>query len=306
MEKKMFGFVMFIMAFVCAMMLSGCGAVSFYSGSNTVINASGNSHSVSVLEKDMESAVALLYAKKDDGQLRMFCTATAFERSGKTYRFVTAAHCVAEDINGMVELVPYQWFISFDEPGVKTFYPAKLLGVGYQSRGDDFAVLETTLDRQIPVIPMSATDAELGEQVSNVASPLGLGKQLFRGHVTTVYMDRPVVGAGLNWTGATLLQISCGPGSSGSSVVSQNRHTIVSILVGMIYRGPAVFIVSIPVTKFNRFWRDIQTNKYPWYAPAFNANGIPVSTSSSQRDLSNFMNRIDRGLSVVLEPEPTK
>lgn len=281
-----------------AVILTGCAATNVYGGPTTILQGADDGQPISELEKQMEEATALLYAWKDGGEMQMFCTATAFERSGKTYRFVSAAHCVAEDYRNKVEVVPFKWFISFDEPGVKKFHPAKLLGVGFQSRGDDFAVLEVTLDREIPLIPMATKDAVLGEKVSNVASPLGLGKQLFRGHVSKTYLDRPVGGRGFNWTGATLLQIKCGPGSSGSSVVSRKNKAIVSILVGIIYRGPSVFIVSIPATKFNRFWKDVQNNKYPWYKPSDNGS---FSNQGAKRDLTKFMERIERGISVNLD-----
>ncbi len=221
MKTKKFGIAMFVVALVCAMALGGCGATGFHSGSATAINVAENSQSTSALEKEVQSAVALLYAKTAEGNPQFFCTATAFERSGKTYHFITASHCVAEDIGGQVALAPLQWYLSFEGlHGVKIFYPAKLLGVGYRGRGDDFAVLETTLNYKIPIIRMSATDAELGEPVINWAAPLSLGKQLFRGHVTSTYLDRPIVESGLNWTGATLIQMSVAGGSSGSAVVS--------------------------------------------------------------------------------------
>lgn len=299
-EKKRNYIVEIAVIFVCVIIIGGCAtATNVYGGPTTVVNGIDEGQSISDLEKKVSSAAALLYAQDEEGRMRMFCTATAFERIKNVYHFVTAAHCVAEDCLGKVEVEKsFSWFVSFDEIGIKKFYSAKLLGVGYQSRGDDFAVLKVTLDREIPTIPMANSDAEVGERVVNVASPLGLGKQLFRGHVTMRHLDRPVIGDGINWTGATMLQISSGPGSSGSSVVSQNRKAVISILVGGITYGSSKFIVSIPVTKFNSFWKKVKDNKYPWYTPSVDLNGLP----SAQCNGSKFMNRIEHGITVDIQP----
>lgn len=219
------------------------------------------------LEKDMVSATALLYGQLDNGTMRMFCTATAFERNKNVYRFVTAAHCVSEDdvVHDRTSVAQNNWYVTFDEPDRKDFYPAKLLGVGYQHRGDDFAVLEVTLNRVVPTIALAANDPSLGEDVSNIASPLGLGKQLFRGHVSMAKLDRPVIEGDINWRGTTLIQMSAGPGSSGSSVVSRSQKGIVAFLVGTIgFRG-SQNIVCIPVSKFKKFWTEVQADKYKWY-----------------------------------------
>ncbi len=220
------------------------------------------------LEHQFNQATALLYARVgEDGKYVMVCTTTAFEYTGLVYRFVTAAHCVGEDNvkTKHVELAPVDWFISFDERGKKEFIPAKILRAGYQSRGDDFAVLEVTLDRQIPTVPVAAKDPSLGEPVCNIASPLGLGKQLFRGHVSMEQLDRPVVDEGLNWRDTTLLQISSGPGSSGSAIVSTSQGAIVAFLVGRISNRGSSNIVSIPASKFKRFNQLVASKQYPWY-----------------------------------------
>src|SRR5579872_7349216 len=43
------------------------------------------------------AATAILYSQTEDGGMRMRCTATAYEKSGDVYKFVSAAHCVGED-----------------------------------------------------------------------------------------------------------------------------------------------------------------------------------------------------------------
>lgn len=225
--------------------------------------------SMNQLEKDYRQATALLYAQTEDGSLRMLCTATAFERTGKVYRFVTAAHCVADDdtAHDRVDVAPTNWFITFDDPDNKNFVSAKVLRAGYQHRGDDFAVLEVTLDKDVPTMPLAADDPSLGEDVCNFASPLGLGKQLFRGHVSMERLDRPLIQGDINWRGATLLQMSSGPGSSGSAIVSANQKGVIAFLVGVIGSRGSPNIVSIPVSKFKKFNQDVADGKYKWYKP---------------------------------------
>ncbi|MFA6603676.1 MAG: trypsin-like peptidase domain-containing protein [Patescibacteria group bacterium] len=219
------------------------------------------------MEENYRQATALLYGQTEDGGLRMLCTATAFERKGKVYHFVTAAHCVSSDdtLHDRVDVEKTNWYITFDEPERKNFFPAKVVGVGFQHRGDDFSVFEVTLDDVIPVIGLAEHDPVLGEDVSNFASPLGLGKQLFRGHISMEALDRPIIDGDINWKGATLLQMSSGPGSSGSSIVSRHQKGIVAFLVGVIAVSNSPNIVSIPVSKFKKFWTEVQAGTYKWY-----------------------------------------
>ncbi len=234
------------------------------------------------LEKEMVSATALLYGQMDDGTLKMFCTVTAFERNKNVYHFVTAAHCVSEDdvLHDRTSVAQNNWYITFDEPTQKDFFPAKLVGVGYQHRGDDFAVLEVTLEKPVPIILLAANDPALGEDVSNIASPLGLGKQLFRGHVSMAKLDRPVIDGDINWRGTTLIQMSAGPGSSGSSVVSRAQKGIVAFLVGTIGARGSQNIVCIPVSKFRKFWTDVQAGKYKWYKDDASATASGKTTKA--------------------------
>ncbi len=253
------------------------------------------------LENKFSQATALLYARIGSGTYIMVCTATAFERNEMVYHFVTAAHCVAEDNHDhrRVELAPVDWFISFDQRGTKNFIHAKILRAGYQSRGDDFAVLEVTLDKPVPVIPLASKDPSLGESVSNVASPLGLGKQLFRGHVTMERLDRPIIDAGLNWRDTTLLQINSGPGSSGSAIVSTSQSGITSILVGRISNRGSENVVSIPVSKFQKFNQGVADGKYPWYRAETTASAEMTSNGQDAAAIARILRRVQSHHSII-------
>jgi len=261
--------------------------------------ASGPASGTDRLEEKMMSATALLYGQLEDGSLKMFCTITAFEREKNVYKFVTAAHCVAEDdtVHDRVAAAQTNWYITFDEPDRKDFYPAKLVGAGYQHEGDDFAVLEVTLDRDVPTVALAANDPALGEDVSNIASPLGLGKQLFRGHISMKKLDRPVIDGDINWRGATLVQMSAGPGSSGSAVVGRDQKGIVAFLVGTIGSRGSSNIVCIPVSKFKKFWTDLQAGKYKWYKKDSAKGSTPKGAKT--RDI---LQRLEKGITFEVNP----
>ena len=237
-------------------------------------------------------ATALLFAQDESGNLRMLCTATAFDRRGALYHFVSAAHCVAEDdtVHERVSVAPLSYFITFDEPDQKNFYEAKVIGAGYQHNGDDFAVLEVKLDITVPTVPLAAADPVLDEDIINVASPLGLGKQLYRGHVSMAKLNRPVIEGDINWKGAVLLQTSVGPGSSGSAAVSKHQKGIACFIVGMIGRGSPI-VVAVPVSKFKKFWTEVQSDKYKHYKP-----GTGGAMKMSKSKMKAFMDRAYNGV----------
>jgi hypothetical protein len=256
---------------------------------------------MSKLEKDFRQATALLYVQLEDGSMRMMCTATAFEKKGDLTYFVSAAHCLSEDDedHDRVNVSQAGWYVTFDDPDNKSFTQAKIVGAGYQHRGDDFAVLEVKLPKEVPVIPLAADDPSLGEELSNFASPGGFGKQLFRGHVSMEKLDRPMIEGDINWKGSTLLQTLSGPGSSGSAVISKKQRGIMAFIVGRISGSPSV--VSIPVSKFKAFWTDVQAGKYKWYKPTDDGTSGAKSVQT-QRLIKTVQSRFPDGS----WPEPIK
>lgn len=249
--------------------------------------------SMGQLERDFRSATALLYGQTDRGSYIMLCTATAYEKKGDVYHFVTAAHCVAEDDteHKRVEVAPSRWFLSFeDDPDNTMFVGAKLLHAGYQHRGDDFAVLEAKISHPVPVIPLAKDDPSLAEEFSNFASPGGLGKQLFRGHVSMEKLDRPLIQGEINWKGAVLLQAQAAGGSSGSAIVSMRQNGIIAFLVGMIGGNGTPNVVAIQVSKFKKFNEMNADGKYKWYKPDSDASSI--DSDADTKSLERIWQRI--------------
>ena len=212
------------------------------------------------------AATAILYKQTASGGMDMACTATAFEKGSKGYLFVSASHCVAEDDKthqkAVVSSSPF--YISFDQVNDKTFHRAEVVMAGYQGRGDDFAVLSVDTKEEWPTMPLGqAGQVKMGEEVLNVAAPVGLGRQLFFGRVSLVNMDGAVTSREINWKNAMLLQVDGGPGSSGSSVISLEQEAIICFIVGSVKGNPSV--VSIPVSRFLSFRDAVRRRQYKWF-----------------------------------------
>ena len=226
--------------------------------------APANEVKVTDSEKELiptvEGAVALLYTQDLAGDMRMTCTATAYEKTAKGYRFVSASHCVSGTTDA--EQKQEKFFLSSDASDQKNFIAAKLIQAGDKNLGDDFSIYEVETDQKFNVIPLGdSSKLEAGDAMIDVAAPMGLGKQLFVGYVSLPKLDRPPVDAGeVKWTDLMLIQIGGGPGSSGSSIVSVDQKAIVGFLVG----GSPTDIgkLCVPVSKFKTFLAKVASGKY--------------------------------------------
>jgi S1-C subfamily serine protease len=220
--------------------------------------------SPAALAKHTYSATALLYRQTESGGMEMTCTATAFEKSEKGYLFATASHCVgeADKLHERVEVVKTRFYLTFDEKADKKFYPATLEMAGYQPKGDDFSIFSVETADEISIVPLGDEHQdEAGAEVLNIASPNGLGKQIFHGFISSLYVDRPVVEDDINWQGVMLLQIQSGPGSSGSAIVSAKQQAIIGFLVG--HYGENTFVM--PVSRFKTWRQAVTDGKYKYF-----------------------------------------
>jgi len=223
----------------------------------------------SLVEKARD-ATAMLYSQTTDGGMRMHCTATvfeAFERDDrKGYLLATAAHCVAVDdlMNSRVKISGASFFISFDEVSKKVFHPVHVEAAGFQSRGDDFAVLHAYTEEEWDILELGdISSLKPMEEVLNVSAPAGLGLQVLKGHISLVNIDRPVKARGLNWQYAMLANLGSGPGASGSAVVSIKQEKIIGFVVGNIIGNPTT--VVLPVSRFALFIQLARLGQYAWF-----------------------------------------
>ena len=215
-------------------------------------------------------ATAILYSQSTSGGMRMHCTATVFEaheRDGKKgYLLVTAAHCVAVDdlITSKVKVSGASFFISFDNEPKQVFHPVHVEGAGFQSRGDDFAVLHAYTDEEWEVLELGdVSSLKPMDEVLNVSAPAGLGLQVLTGQISLVSINRPVKTWGLNWQSAMLVNLSSGPGASGSAVVSVEQEKIIGFVVGGIGGNPTT--VVLPVSRFTLFVQSARIGRYAWF-----------------------------------------
>lgn len=220
------------------------------------------------LAEKATKAVALLYAQDEKGGMVMRCTATAFDKTRKGYKLISAAHCIGSDDtnkerSAKSKNIPF--FVTFDETqAVKKFHPARVEWVGYQHHGHDFAVFFVETEETWEIIPLGdEKKLKADAAILNVASPLGLGIQVIRGTISSVYLDRPVIQGDINWRGSMLLSIpTVGGGSSGSAVISTEQEAIVGFLVGTIGGNN---ITAIPVSAFKAVREQIEAKTYPHF-----------------------------------------
>jgi hypothetical protein len=209
-------------------------------------------------------STALLYAQNDGGDMKMRCTATAIEKNEKGYVFVTAAHCGCVDDTDESKVTAEKTFfyITADGEGGKEFLKAKPIACGYRHAGDDFLLFQVDTKEAFGVIPLG-DDPRTMDVVVNVASPLGLGKQVFVGSVSAAKLDRPVVQDDIDWTNAILLQLfGTDGGSSGSSVVCLDQKAICAFVVGSIDKTT---ITAMPVSRLVKLRKQVADGKYKYW-----------------------------------------
>jgi hypothetical protein len=204
-------------------------------------------------------SVVLLYSEDATGGMHFHCTATAYRKTDKGYRFVSAAHCVMGDKS--VDQKEQKFFVSNDA-ATKSFIPVKLIEAGDKNRGDDFSIWEAETKDNFVVTPLGDNEKILmGSEVIDIAVPMGLGKQYFVGYVSNPKVDRPPLDAGVvKWHDIMLVMIGSGPGSSGSAIVSVDQKAIVGFLVGGMEGNIGAIVVS--VNNFKIFEGLVDAGKY--------------------------------------------
>jgi hypothetical protein len=227
----------------------------------STISKAQTSVDINYVSNTFYPATALLYGEDESGSLKMRCTATAIEKNDKGYVFVTAAHCGCIDDDEMHTTSPEKTFfyITTDMEKEKTFIKADVIGCGYRTVGDDFMLLQVNTNKQLPTVNLGQDPVAL-EAIINVAAPLGLGKQVFLGSVSSATLDRPVVLDDINWSHAVLLQLfGVDGGSSGSAVVCLDQKAVCAFVVGSINKTT---MVAIPVSRLIKLRSELAAGTY--------------------------------------------
>jgi S1-C subfamily serine protease len=235
------------------------------------------------IEKTAFPATTLLYAQADDGSLSMRCTATFIEKNSTGYVAVSAAHCACADNEDDHTVSPEKTFfyVTSDEAENKEFIRAKLVGCGYRHAGDDFSIFQVNTTHDFPVVPLGI-DPSVMEPVINIASPLGLGKQVFTGSVSAASLNRPIIQDDINWTHAVLLQLfGTDGGSSGSAVICSDQRAICGLIVGTYNKTSTI---ALPISRLVRLREQLAKGEYKHWQP----NADEVSTKQvSKKDNNN-------------------
>ena len=154
------------------------------------------------------------------------------------------------------------FFITADENVSKDFMRAMPVGCGYRHKGDDFALFHVDTDKKFPVVPIGK-DPQVLDQVVNVASPLGLGKQVMLGSISSNVLNRPVIEEDINWEGVLLLQMfGVDGGSSGSSLICVDQKAVCGFVVGSVNKSS---MTAMPVSRFVKFREQLNAGKYHWW-----------------------------------------
>ena len=211
-------------------------------------------------------ATALLYSQTPEGSMNMRCTATAIAEDATSYTFVTAAHCGCTDDATKNITTPEKafFFVAPDSPGNKIYLRAMPKGCGYQRKGDDFFLLTADKTVKFPVIPLGK-DPKVMDAFVNIGGPIGLGKQVFLGQVSSESLNRPIIDGDIQWTGAVLIQeFGVNGGSSGSAVICLKQHAICAFVVGSIRDTT---MVAMPVSRLIKVQAELAAGTYRWYHP---------------------------------------
>jgi len=204
------------------------------------------------VEKVPQTAFYILYSQNESGGMQMRCTATAFKHENNKTYLITAAHCVVEGSPkpGEVQITRDPMFVSSDDINTKTFTKVSIEKVGKLMEGYDFAVLSTE-DASLAkngIVPLGdESKEETGVEVINVSAPRGIGRVLFRGNVSLMYVDRPIIDEDqhINWHGSMLVQLPAEGGSSGSAIISMDTGKIIGILVGTYSH----LTIAVPISR---------------------------------------------------------
>jgi S1-C subfamily serine protease len=230
----------------------------------TVSSAQTSKGDIDYVNNTFYPATTLLYSQDSEGGMKMKCTATAIDKTKDSTIFVTAAHCGAVDDTITKTVSPEKtfFFITSDQVGDKTFLKAEPIGAGYRHRGDDFMLFEVKTTHEFPIIALGR-DPVVMESIVNIASPLGLGKQVFLGIVSSATLDRPIIEEDINWTNAVTLQLfGTDGGSSGSAVVCLDQKAVCAFVVGSIDKTT---MIAMPVSRLIELRKGLADGTYKYW-----------------------------------------
>lgn len=221
---------------------------------------------------DLMAATGRLELYIVEDKLLRGCTATAFERKGDTYRFLTVAHCmtITNGADSEIVLLPFNFRIKLEKSDGKTeYYPAEVIFWRQSKLGsydyEDYAVVEAKIDREIPVIPLSDTDPVLKEEFTMVtAAPLHIGNQFYEGYIRreniVVEENEEVVD---NVCVISTGGLGEGRGASGAAIVSKKQAAIVAMIIAGLANNKKTHItpLAVKILKFRKAYSEFKKSE---------------------------------------------
>jgi hypothetical protein len=228
----------------------------------------------SFLRASYYPAVYALYTQNSDGGYRMVCSSTAFEskpsKKGHNVRWLSASHCI-DSVPPIARLmgvtdIEDSYFVGIDDnQDEKTYIRVKLVGKGVLSAGEDFSVFEADTKIDVATVSLGVDPADaVDEPLVNIADPMGLGTQIFRGRVTRMHFDRHDGPSGTDWYDDVLVSIpGVNGGSSGSSVICEKQRAICGIVVGHFgsEQATATTQIMVPISRFKKWYDALNSPK---------------------------------------------
>ncbi|MDP2684272.1 MAG: serine protease [bacterium] len=222
----------------------------------------GNFYTVTAQEKsDIVSSNAVLKAFFN-GLPVLRCSANAIGRDKNTYLFITASHCVStyDEATHKVTKLDFIYTLTLERTnGRSESYVATVVSIGNPGTGYgyDLALLQAEINEVIPVLEISDTDPELGDDVYIAHTPMSqFGVLLIRGYVSR-YSINEVVVEGISWENDSVMQfqgLGFAQGASGSIVYGCHQKKVVAVLVGSGMNGQGhISVIVIPASRVNHF-----------------------------------------------------
>lgn len=200
--------------------------------------------------------------KIEDGSIKFtMCTALAYAKNGKKYRFFTAAHCVGDydEKTSKTVLSKNEFYLVLEKNSKGLVYKSEVLKIGEISDDlKDFAILEAEIDEDIPIVPFSKSRPKLDEDVRIVTAPIGpkIGLLQIRGYISKEKVN-DIKSTETKAGEMFVLQVQglgSGKGSSGGGVFSVIQNAIVGIVITTFSNTNGHISLSItPIDKFNDF-----------------------------------------------------
>ncbi len=187
------------------------------------------------------------------------CSAFAFAKEGKVYKFASNAHCVLKEEleNGRIKVFSTEMEISFyNAEGRRVgYFPATFVGALHEQSKKDFVIAEAEIDLlDVPVLKLSETDPVFGRCAFAVGFPADADSRVVLGFIYRLVSDDYQ---------EVLLKVSGvrdSHGLSGSPVLDCRTKEVVAIIATGADEDPNV-LGAFPISVFREAQKEIETKR---------------------------------------------